>query len=557
MKALLAAQFILFMTLSAFATDWQRDFTLPGEGRFTTETRANILELPAERWTQALARGRRHVFSYPVTVTELTIPYRAFMGFFEERANNPLKRWIQTLTRGVVPFKSPGEVMGWLGVHPFPSDDTTPVSAEERALGMGASVLEMEGAKGLTFSCAACHTAELFGRPVVGLTNRFPRANEFFTHGQNLLPLADPRLFQMLTRATPAERALLERARHAVTFVGAKKPAALGLDTSLAQVALSLAKRGTDEYAARLAQTARRPRPNPLSREVADSKPAVWWNVKYKTRWLSDGSIVQGNPILTNFLWNEIGRGVDLKNLEDWIAENRDTIDDLTAAVFATQAPAYLDFLPAESFDLALAKAGQAPYEATCMRCHGRYEKGWEAPDAEQLSVKAQARTVRVHYHRKTPVIDVGTDPGRHRGMRHFAGPLNRLAISRAIETIVEPQQGYVPPPLVGIWARWPYFHNNSAPSLCAVLTRAAERPVRYVSGPAVNPATDYDAECGGYPELAKAPAAWRARSEHVFDTRKPGLGNGGHDEGIFLREGREVLTPTQKRAIIEFLKTL
>ena len=31
-----------------------------------------------------------------------------------------------------------------------------------------------------TFSCAACHSSNLFGKTVLGMTNRFPKANEFF-----------------------------------------------------------------------------------------------------------------------------------------------------------------------------------------------------------------------------------------------------------------------------------------------------------------------------------------------------------------------------------------
>ena len=44
------------------------------------------------------------------------------------------------------------------------------------------------------------------------------------------------------------------------------------------------------------------------------------------------------------------------------------------------------------------------------------------------------------------------------------------------MNTVVEPQEGYVPPPLVGIWMRYPYFHNGSAPTLCDVVTRPSQR---------------------------------------------------------------------------------
>ena len=76
------------------------------------------------------------------------------------------------------------------------------------------------------------------------------------------------------------------------------------------------------------------PEPNPLNYHPVDSKPSVWWNLKYKNRWLSDGSVVSGNPIFTNILWNEIGRGSDLKELEKWLDDNSKVVEDMTSFVF-------------------------------------------------------------------------------------------------------------------------------------------------------------------------------------------------------------------------------
>ena len=106
---------------------------------------------------------------------------------------------------------------------------------------------------------------------------------------------------------------------------------------------LSLSKRAEDELTTRDPKVAQNPRYNPLEHHSVDSKPSVWWNLKYKTRWLSDGSVVSGNPIFTNILWNEIGRGSDLEKIDDWLDDNK-TVEDLTAFVFATEAPQYTDF---------------------------------------------------------------------------------------------------------------------------------------------------------------------------------------------------------------------
>ena len=58
--------------------------------------------------------------------------------------------------------------------------------------------------------------------------------------------------------------------------------------------------------------------------------------------------------------------------------------------------------------------------------------------------------------------------------------------------------------------------------------------------------------ECG-----AALPSAWRADLEALYDSTLPGLSNAGHDEGIFLEFGFELLSEADKRDLIAFLQTL
>lgn len=542
---------MVFITLSAaFAQDWS-------EGLEIHSPRSNIYGYAPDTFIKKVNEGKRHALIYPVDVSDLLIPYQPLKTFFESDPNDPVRKVIYDLARVVSPFKSMGDVYGWLGVHHYPDSiqgetpNALPVlTAEEKSLPMGATLIHTEDGEALTFGCAACHTADLFGVKVLGLTNRFPRANEFFRQGQTYAPYINSFLFRDLLKATEGERLLMLKSKNVTKWVGAKEPVVLGLDTSLAQVALSLAKREKDAYATRSAKSAMFPRPNKLSKMVADSKPAVWWNVKYKNRWLSDGSIVSGNPVHTNFLWNEIGRGTDLKKLEKWLNKSQGTIDALTASVFATQAPRYEKFFGVGAINLDQAKKGQAHFVQSCQKCHGVYEKGWDQPNAKTLSKAKLVENFRITYHKKTPVTDVGTDPGRYLGMKEFSDDLNRLEISKNIKTVVVPQKGYVPPPLEGIWARWPYFHNNAIPNLCALLSPQSERPVTYVAGKAVNKETDFDQECVGYPVGDRAPAAWSKNKDYFYNTKLEGLSNAGHTAGINL-------TREQKRELIEFLKTL
>jgi mono/diheme cytochrome c family protein len=526
--------------------------------------RENVYQLSPQEFNRVVMQGRKKALFYPVTVSDLMIPHAPLKTFFETRPNDPVRKLLFELAKVVSPFQSMPEIYTWLGLHDFPSDHQkeTPnplpvLTVREKALPMGATLIQTKDGEALTFGCAACHSADLFGVKVLGLTNRFPRANDFFRQGAEIAPYVNSFVFKQVLQTTEGERLMVIRAKHALKFVGIKKPVTLGLDTSLAQVALSLSKRGLDPYAERLKETHKNPRPNKLNKLVADSKPAVWWNVKHKNRWLSDGSIVSGNPVHTNFLWNEIGRGTDLKLLEEWMIESKKDIEALTAAVFATKSPRYENFFGVEAINIQKAKRGQSHYVQSCQKCHGIYEKAWDLPEAGSFSDLELIQTTKVTYHKDTPVKNVGTDPGRYLGMKEFAADLNRLQISKTLQAVVEPQKGYVPPPLDGIWSRWPYFHNNSIPNLCALLTKSSDRPKTYWAGPAKDKKKDFDEECVGYPLGSQTPAEWKKDPEYLYDTNKEGLSNSGHDDKIFLKEGREIYTRAEKLELIEFLKTL
>ena len=94
---------------------------------------------------------------------------------------------------------------------------------------------------------------------------------------------------------------------------------------------------------------------------------------------------------------------------------------------------------------------------------------------------------------------------------------------------------GYVAAPLDGVWARAPYLHNGSVPTLAALLSPPAERPVTFRRG-----GTAYDTARVGF--LDAGP--W------TYDTRLPGNGNGGHLWGA-------ALPPPDRQALLEYLKTL
>ena len=535
--------------------DWTEGVPVPLDGR------GNIYQIPGDKLDDVTMRGKRHALNYPVTVTGLLLPYQGLKQFLESPQDNPLRALLKNLFGATSGFRSVDDLESWLGLYSYPdtieqnidSVESIPLPVSGNIHGrMGSSLVENGGTIGLTYSCGACHVGNLFGTKVIGMPTRFPRANVSFKLGKLAARSVPSDLVASILGSDKEERQQLKRLRTNIAATDGRYPLVLGLDTSLAHTALSLSRRNKDEYAAKSRLREVFPRRDWLRSNPSDSKPGTWWLVKYKNRWLSDGSIVSGNPIFTNFLWNEIGRGTDLGELEVWLEENADLVQELTAAVFQNKAPRYTDFFPAEDIDLKSAKRGEQIFKGNCAGCHGTYEKAWSLAEFQSDSLKDLLKTTKVSYHRQTPVIDVGTDPLRYQGMASLE-QLNDLKISQSFGTVVKKQKGYVPQPLVGIWARWPYFHNNSAPSLCAVLTRAEDRPKTYQPVEAHDRDRDFDKDCNGYPLDQNRP---RDR-DSFFDTSIPGLGNQGHDEGIFLDNGKERLSPADKKDLIMFLKTL
>lgn len=533
------------------------------EAQYRLETpRPNPYHLDEPEFKFSKNQGQWHTQYYPVAVTGVLPPLRPIQKILDNDFRNPLIRIFQDLFQKVSIFKSFDDLMKWLGLNPYPEADSLgkyPVYVPDDKIinhrfGMG--TMERDGAIGLTLSCVVCHSSSLFGKTIYGLTNRFPRANDFFLKATQASKIVTAPLFQMYTASSVSETQLFKDVRANLRSVGAVDPIVLGLDTSLAQVALSLQKRNPDAWSTKNSYYEKHPRPDYLDSIPADSKPAVWWNLKYKNRWLSDGSVVSGNPIFTNILWNEIGRGTDLKDLSEWLDKNEHVVRDLTTAVFATEAPRITDFFDESQIDIQSAQRGESLFLENCASCHGTYHKNWSLSYFSAAPISEQIKTYRVDYKKQTQVKDVGTDPYRYLGMKSLE-KLNRLQISQNNGIVIQAQKGYVPPPLVGIWARWPYFHNNSIPNLCELLTPARLRTKVFYQGPAVDKTKDFDFDCNGYPAPDVVRTAWKKDPEMKFDTRKKGMSNSGHDESIFLVDGQEILSAADKKDLIHFLQTL
>lgn len=101
--------------------------------------------------------------------------------------------------------------------------------------------------------------------------------------------------------------------------------------------------------------------------------------------------------------------------------------------------------------------------------------------------------------------------------------------------------------PLDGIWATPPYLHNGSVPNLYALLSPVAERPRVFYLGN-----REYDPVNVGY-HTEKVSGGLQ------LDTSIRGNSNSGHEFNNGFGKGiiGSLLTPDERRALIEYLKTL
>jgi len=197
-----------------------------------------------------------------------------------------------------------------------------------------------------------------------------------------------------------------------------------------------------------------------------------------------------------------------------------------------------------DQVDKGLTRQGKTVFDSHCAECH-------EGAKAGQV----------------TPISTLGTDRYRlDTFSREFAvllpTAMNRnYAGSEYYFTTFRKTNGYVNVALDGIWARAPYLHNGSVPSLRDLLQPESCRPRRFHRGSDV-----YDAENVGFESWAESdptcparpgsqtgpPPATAANGAKLFtfDTNLPGNSNSGHLWGTDL-------SAADKTALLEFLKTL
>jgi len=350
--------------------------------------------------------------------------------------------------------------------------------------------------KGLSADCLVCHGGSIAGKSYIGLGNA---------------SLDFQALFEDLTNAGPGPsrspfvfcnvRGTSEAGSMAVYLLGFREP---DLSVRYPRVDLDL-------------------RPN-----LCEDVPAWWLLKKKKTMYHTGATSARSVRSLMSFMLHPF-------NSAKTFEQEEATFKDIQAYLLTLEAPKYPYMI-----DPALASKGAAVFNATCARCHGTYGAKWTYPN------------------KIVPLDVIGTDRTRFEGITEkFGAYYNKSWLAREKTAAgdgcpVAPTEGYQAPPLDGIWATAPYFHNGSVPTVYHVLNSKA-RPKIFTRSYRTD-ADAYDSARLGWRvqvlEHGPSPALPAYERRKVYDTTEPGRGNGGHTFGDRLSEA-------ERMAVIEYLKTL
>jgi len=254
-----------------------------------------------------------------------------------------------------------------------------------------------------------------------------------------------------------------------------------------------------------------------------DMDAPAWWHYRRRTGLYADGFAPKGHRMLMQFLLVK-------ENGPEKFAEWEDDFRAIEGWLESLEPPRW----PWE-IDSGLAARGEQVFAGHCASCHGTYGAGGSYP--ERMVAIDEIGTDRVRFDSLTLKERSQLNDSWFGDHGRTAGGLKNSG----------PTTGYVAPPLDGVWASAPYFHNGSVPTLWHVL-HPDDRPAAWQRTP-----QGYDkVRVGLELTAAGSPSATLPSAERRtwFDTTKRGKSAGGHDFPTVLDEG-------EKAALLEYLKTL
>jgi mono/diheme cytochrome c family protein len=196
------------------------------------------------------------------------------------------------------------------------------------------------------------------------------------------------------------------------------------------------------------------------------------------------------------------------------------------------------------AIDTSKVARGRQLFAAYCANCHGmRNADGRYDYDPNRYQQLGQI----------DPLDSIGTDRDRWESYtQNFAAAQNTLYAGYPWRfTHFRKTGGYANQPLDGIWARSPYLHNGSVPTLRDLLepstchAGSACRPAKWYRGSDILDTAKVGYRSDGY--------GYDTKDLFLYDTSVPGNSNRGHEGKAYGTE----LPSADKDAIVEYMKTL
>jgi hypothetical protein len=250
-----------------------------------------------------------------------------------------------------------------------------------------------------------------------------------------------------------------------------------------------------------------------------DMDAPPWWRLAKKSRLYADGFAPKNHRTIMQFMMlPENGRETFL-GWEDDFRHILKWMESVSPPKFP------------KSIDTDLADRGRAIFRQRCADCHGTYEAPASYPE------------------KRIPIDVVGTDRVRldALSLEHREWMQKSWMSHFGVDRVDLNPDGYLAPPLDGIWASAPFLHNGSVPTLEHLLNSKARPNVWRRAG------DEYDFERMGlkFEAFEVMPADLSTQDRRwYFDATLHGKSNAGHTFG-------DDLTGDERRAVIEYLKTL
>jgi hypothetical protein len=255
----------------------------------------------------------------------------------------------------------------------------------------------------------------------------------------------------------------------------------------------------------------------PIPDDIIPTDTPPWWLLKKKNAMFYNG-----------FGRGDFGRFLMASNLLTVTdtSESRSVdehMPDVLAYIYSLQPPKY-----PKTINQSLAAKGNQIFEDNCSYCHGSYGANSSYPNL------------------LIPESTIQTDSFLYKS--NYSNPQfvnwfnNSWFTSGDHPAQLVPFNGYIAPPLDGIWSTAPYLHNGSVPTLEELLNSKL-RP-KYWSRNFDDPQYDYE-NLGWKFKVEQQPG-----NTSIYNTTLPGYGNYGHYFG-------DKLSDEERKAVIEYLKTL